>query len=368
MNTINIKILEKALFTIAFTLLFISTISAGDDNLDWQRIINLSGKWKFSIGDDMNWAQSKYDDGDWEQIYVPSNWEDQGFHGYDGYAWYRKQFYFPKSLGSDRIYLRVGAIDDVDEIYINGNLIGSSGSFPPDYKSAYNAMRIYYVPMEYLNTNGKNLIAVRVYDSQLAGGIVWGEVGLFINRSFQPDISLEGPWKFKKGNSSDYKDKNYDDRNWDKINVPSLWETQGYRDYDGFAWYRFSVYIPDKYQGKQLVLVLGRIDDIDETYFNGKLIGSTGPMSNDQNRVDFDEAQRQRTWEKFRGYYIPKESIQYNQKNVIAVKVYDGYQGGGIYQGPVGIATQERYSKFWRDKKRREVVHRKNFFELLFGD
>ncbi|MDP3582354.1 MAG: glycoside hydrolase, partial [Ignavibacteria bacterium] len=57
---------------------------------DWQRLVSLKGFWKFSIGDDMNRAKPSYDDKDWETVTAPSSWENEGFNGYDGHAWYRK--------------------------------------------------------------------------------------------------------------------------------------------------------------------------------------------------------------------------------------------------------------------------------------
>ena len=56
------------------------------------RTINLHKKWKFRIGDNLKWISPSYDDRSWESIKVPSTWENQGFHGYDGYAWYRLHF------------------------------------------------------------------------------------------------------------------------------------------------------------------------------------------------------------------------------------------------------------------------------------
>ena len=64
-----------------------------------------------------------------------------------------------------------------------------------------------------------------------------------------------------------------DDNYWKEIFVPAYWEVQGYKNYDGFAWYRKSFVLPEKYSGIKLVLMLGMIDDIDQTYINGTLIG-----------------------------------------------------------------------------------------------
>ena len=58
--------------------------------------IDLEGNWRFSIGDDTAWASPYFKDNDWEKIKVPAMWEDQGFHGYNGYAWYRKTFDVPE--------------------------------------------------------------------------------------------------------------------------------------------------------------------------------------------------------------------------------------------------------------------------------
>jgi len=43
--------------------------------------------WKFEIGDDPAYSERNYDVSRWEQIHVPGTWENQGFPGYDGYAW-----------------------------------------------------------------------------------------------------------------------------------------------------------------------------------------------------------------------------------------------------------------------------------------
>ena len=70
-------------------LLLFTGCGSKTDN-EWDRVIKFKDQWKFSIGDDFNWANPAFDDGDWENILVPSPWEDEGYHGYDGYGWYRR--------------------------------------------------------------------------------------------------------------------------------------------------------------------------------------------------------------------------------------------------------------------------------------
>ena len=58
-------------------------------------------------------------------------WEDQGYPGYDGYGWYRKHFKTTHSIDGKFLLLKMGTIDDADEVYVNGRFIGFCGSFPP---------------------------------------------------------------------------------------------------------------------------------------------------------------------------------------------------------------------------------------------
>ena len=108
--------------------------------------IDLEGNWRFSIGDDTTWASPDYSDNNWEKIKVPGMWEDQGFHGYNGYAWYRKTFEIPENLVEENFILNAGFIDDVDETFVNGKLVGMSGAFPPQFVTSYAAHREYSIP------------------------------------------------------------------------------------------------------------------------------------------------------------------------------------------------------------------------------
>lgn len=313
------------------------------------RIKNLEGTWKFSIGEREEWVQNKFDDSNWETVDVPSPWEDEGFYGYNGFAFYRKSFIMPGSLKGKNLYLVLGYIDDVDETYVNGHKIGSTGSFPPGYNTAYNAKRIYSIPKEIINFDGQNLIAVKVYDAQQYGGIVDGEVGIYANPNEAPvEISLQGKWKFKTGDELDRKSTDYNDDSWDEIFVPGKWEDQGYREYDGYAWYRKTFIYRGELDDTKSVLVLGKIDDGDVVYINGVEIGSTGSFSPHENgKFNCNDCHRA-----MRGYYLNTSLLKKNQKNTIAIRIYDKTGTGGVYEGPVGFITQKNYIKFWREKRK----------------
>lgn len=327
-------------------LVFCSSLVKAEDEL--KKIIGLEGQWKYSIGEQDNWIKPGYNDDDWESIKVPSPWEDQGFHGYNGYGTYRKTFQLSSSLKDKNLYLVMGYVDDVDETYVNGIKVGSTGSFPPHYQSAYNAKRIYPIPSEILNYDGKNVITVIVYDSYQYGGIVSGEIGIYANPLEIPlQINLQGTWKFEIGDNLDWSAAKYNDTDWHEIFVPGKWEDQGYRDYDGYAWYRKTFFYRGTLKDEKAVLILGKIDDVDEVYVNGVKVGATGEFTTELNqRIPTGDRYRAR-----RGYLFDTNILKSGQWNTIAIRVYDSGGAGGVYEGPIGILTQEGYIDYWRDRK-----------------
>ncbi len=160
-------------------------------------------------------------------------------------------------------------------------------------------------------------------------------------------LTCRGRWKFRTGDDLSRKDIGFSDIDWIEIFVPAKWEDQGFRDYDGFAWYRKTFTCNINSVDDNLILVMGKIDDIDQVYLNGVLIGSTGGFA-DKNKNMYITGLE---WQAFRGYYFPSGLLKKNQKNVIAVRVYDAGGDGGIYEGPVGLITQSKYIEYWRNNK-----------------
>lgn len=314
---------------------------------EWERILALDGQWKFSIGDNMNWGAQYYNDKGWEDIRVPRSWEDEGFNGYDGYAWYRRTFNGTALKDESYNYnLFLGYIDDVDEVYFNGHKIGYSGTFPPKFRTAVSAFRNYYIPKEYINFTGNNVVAVRVYDSESAGGITSGDIGIYVNKEDMGlTMNLRGVWKIQLTSQRFQYEAGFDERAvnkvgtmtggdaWADINVPQAWENQGYNNYDGGAWYRKSFVVPKNLKGEDLVLLLGKIDDSDRAFLNGKPIGSTHMGAG-----------------RLRIYYIPAGLIRTGELNFLLVYIEDTGGTGGIMTGPVGIVRQSAFTKYIRNR------------------
>jgi len=343
-------------FLFLYIIFYAFNAYSADSDREWQRIVDLRGHWQFSVGDNENYAREDFDDSDWEQIFVPARWEDEGYPGYDGFAWYRTTFKLKEVY--DDLYLHMGYIDDVDQVFINGKLIGFSGRFHPGLVSAYNYERIYHIPKDVLKAGQKNTIAVRVFDERLEGGIVRGKPGIY-RRSVPFLKPLEGMWKFSTGDSEKWKDPDYDDSQWDNFLVPMQWDMQGLKDYDGYGWYRTRFTIDKRFKDKRLVLLLGKIDDFDETYLNGEFLGATGYMNKNPRWNDYDDE-----YDTYRAYRFDSDNLNFDKENVIAVRVFDGRLIGGIYKGPVGITTWENYLKW----KRKHENNFDNFFLNIFKE
>ena len=322
-----------------------------------EKRVNLTGDWYFNLGDNLKFARPEYDDSDWEKIYVPSNWHREGFRNYHGFAWYRKKVTIEFDA-KDALYLELGKVDDVDEVYVNGHLIGRTGGFPPDYFTAWNYNRRYHLPAEYLNKNGKNVIAVRVYDEGGEGGIMGANVGIYNYQNYSANsINLFGKWKFKLSDDKAWAAEGLNDSDWQDVIVPSSWESQGFQHYDGFAWYRKSFRLPENFSTEDMLVIMGKIDDMDEVYINGKLVGSTGRIERKWTSDD--------DYQKYRTYTIPDGILRAGKYNVIAVRVYDQEGVGGIYEGPITLLPEKEYKEFWRSFRSNTYNNGSSFMSWL---
>lgn len=105
--------------------------------------------------------------GKWTKINTDQLWEEQGFAGVDGVAWYRTEF-----EASEAFVLKLGAIDDKDMTYVNGRLVGTT--------EGSNVDRNYEVDKKLLRA-GKNDLLIRVEDTGGGGGLYKTKVETGIN-------------------------------------------------------------------------------------------------------------------------------------------------------------------------------------------
>jgi sialate O-acetylesterase len=102
--------------------------------------------------------------------------------------------------------------------------------------------------------------------------------------------------------------------NWKQIQLPGIWESTEIGNADGFVWFRKDIEVPAALVGKAGMISLGPIDDLDETYLNGVLIG------------------KESEWNKNRFYALKQNVLK--EKNSLVIRVQDNGGGGGIYGKP----------------------------------
>ncbi|MDP2039030.1 MAG: hypothetical protein Q8L04_16750, partial [Ignavibacteria bacterium] len=154
--------------------------------------------------------------------------------------------------------------------------------------------------------------------------------------SAQPDgaIKLNDGWKFKSDDDLNYRMPLLDESNWQNISITKVWDYQGYDKLGGYAWYRIKFTIPSSLKETSMLkdsikIFLGRIDDYDQTFLNGRLIGVNGRNAFTFNSSDDSFTKEQPVpWAKDRRYMLGLDDprILWDKENVIAVRVYD--QGG----------------------------------------
>ncbi|MBE0648602.1 MAG: alpha-galactosidase [Bacteroidales bacterium] len=161
----------------------------------------------------------------------------------------------------------------------------------------------------------------------------------------QSSISLNQPWQFYPGDHIRYPGTEFNDTTRATISPSKPWERQGFKNLDGYAWYRCTVMIPSslKQQGyfhDTLQISLGKIDDCDQVFLNGKLIGENGMTVYDERDPDTSFAESYGFWDKPRHYLLSVNDprIRWDEENTIAIRVYDSGGLGGLFDGPFELS------------------------------
>lgn len=150
------------------------------------------------------WQEASTSDEAWATASLPGHWPSNSF---DGVVWYRRTVTLDAagaSAMSGGATLTLGAIDDADVVYINGQEVGRTGLDVPGH---WSLKRAYDVKPGVLR-EGANLIAVRVLDAQGGGGIsaAAGEMALTAANgsgggsgggSALGGLDLAGEWKWR---------------------------------------------------------------------------------------------------------------------------------------------------------------------------
>ncbi len=140
--------------------------------------------------------------------------------------------------------------------------------------------------------------------------------------------------KLSSLNEALFKEIDFDDSSLPTLLQPKAWEAQSLGEFDGTVWIRKTVELTAEESKTQAEIHLCPIDDEDVTFINGVQVGSMN------------------IWNAPRSYKIPAGTLR-TGKNVIAIKIFDGGGGGGMFGDAKGtkliLGGQEKtISGEWR--------------------
>ncbi len=203
-------------------------------------------------------------------------------------------YFFAKNLYDDK-HIPIGIINStwggtVAEAWTSGNALKTMPAFVPFVKETENGLTQEKIDQKYKDNVRAWIDAINAKDPAWQNGkLLWAQ-------------------------------NSFDDSKWKTMTVPAYWEQAGVPDYDGTAWFRKTVKLPSGWEGKELKLDIGGIDDYDVSFFNGTEVGHT---------------------ELFifkRSYTIPAALVKAGD-NTIAIRVFDNGGLGGLNKGPMTLSV-----------------------------
>ena len=142
-------------------------------------------------GTQEKWFADRDNYQDWPTMQLPAIWDDWAIRGHDGSVWFKRGFELPPAWAGKSLMLYLGAIDDEDKVWVNGELIGET--------VGRDVFRRYRIPADVLEEN--NVITVRVSDTGGRGGFAGNERDLYVAPVLAQDqrLHLDGSWHYKPG-------------------------------------------------------------------------------------------------------------------------------------------------------------------------
>ena len=137
------------------------------------------------------WSEPSYDAPSWPKMNLPTYFQNAGLQKFNGIVWFRKEINLPDSWAGKGAMLHLGQIDDQDTTWVNGLEVGGMFSFAEP--------RDYAVPAPALHP-GRNVIAVRVFDTGGLGGIYGKAESMKLEVPNNPSVApidLSGEWQYQ---------------------------------------------------------------------------------------------------------------------------------------------------------------------------
>lgn len=135
------------------------SISASDFS-DEDRTIFISDSWKFSAGDNTNWADPAFPDSSWQTVSTYLGPSELPFIDWQGIGWFRLHLKVDSSLVDRPLALVVEQHNGASEIYLDGEEIHQIGIASGSSKSAVLSKDLQPIPI-LLSDTSQHVLAVR---------------------------------------------------------------------------------------------------------------------------------------------------------------------------------------------------------------
>jgi hypothetical protein len=100
--------------------------------------------WRIQAGDDLQWAQSDFDDSGWRLGEFPT--KNTGLVFDPGFLWYRTTVSLPASLQGRELAIGMGPFDEVYEVYVEGLPVGRLGHWTPRPEAPFDRNLTFLIP------------------------------------------------------------------------------------------------------------------------------------------------------------------------------------------------------------------------------
>ncbi len=132
-------------------------VSAAEQSEEWP----LPSHLKFKPGDSPEYSETSFDDADWLSVPVSDATRAGASLDPAGRGWFRLHFSAPQGAKLENIAVYLGLIGCADEVYLNGQLVGKTGSLKSSWNASFRRVRAYDLSAAYLRADQDNILAIR---------------------------------------------------------------------------------------------------------------------------------------------------------------------------------------------------------------
>ena len=149
--------------------------------------VDLSGEWRQSADDGPDYAAKEFKDDSWKRVPIPWITEPRS-----GVYWLRRSIDLPTGVDRSHLFLVIGPVAEIYQLFVNGAPIGSVGSFEDWSTAQLPRSRIFQVPSGRIGNSSTMQLAIRLQRGSLtARGLAIFGGGTYRLAGSAPDLAQD---------------------------------------------------------------------------------------------------------------------------------------------------------------------------------